>query len=78
MSYPRSTHLEYSAGMTSDPSCSSRGWPLRLIRRSTGAALGAMCLFTGLAGCATHRAEPPRCKGPFTPINQSPVMSHEP
>jgi hypothetical protein len=25
----------------------------------------------GLAACATHRSEPPQCKGPFTPINQS-------
>jgi hypothetical protein len=24
-----------------------------------------------LAACATHRSEPPQCKGPFTPINQS-------
>jgi hypothetical protein len=25
----------------------------------------------GLAACATHRGDPPKCKGPFTPINQS-------
>jgi hypothetical protein len=24
-----------------------------------------------LAACATHRSEPPQCKGPFTPINKS-------
>lgn len=24
-----------------------------------------------LAACATHRGQPPQCKGPFTPINQS-------
>jgi hypothetical protein len=24
-----------------------------------------------LAACATHRSEPPQCKGPFTPIIQS-------
>ena len=31
----------------------------------------------GLTACATHRADPPKCKGPFTPINQSsPVVSN--
>jgi hypothetical protein len=31
----------------------------------------------GLVACATHRADPPKCKGPFTPINQSyPVVSN--
>jgi hypothetical protein len=25
----------------------------------------------GLSACATHRGDPPKCKGPFTPINQS-------
>jgi len=29
-----------------------------------------------LAACATHRAEPPQCKGPFTPINSSSVVSN--
>jgi hypothetical protein len=30
-----------------------------------------------LTACATHRADPPKCKGPFTPINQSsPVVSN--
>ena len=24
-----------------------------------------------LSACATHRSDPPQCKGPFTPINQS-------
>jgi hypothetical protein len=24
-----------------------------------------------LTACATHRSDPPQCKGPFTPINQS-------
>jgi hypothetical protein len=26
---------------------------------------------TTLNACATHRSDPPQCKGPFTPINQS-------
>jgi hypothetical protein len=26
---------------------------------------------TGLGACATHRSDPPQCKGAFTPINQS-------
>jgi hypothetical protein len=31
----------------------------------------------GLVGCATHRSDPAKCKGPFTPINQSsPVVSN--
>jgi hypothetical protein len=31
----------------------------------------------GFAACATHRNDPPKCKGPFTPINQSsPVVSN--
>ncbi len=31
----------------------------------------------GLSACATHRTDPPKCKGPFTPINQSsPVVSN--
>jgi hypothetical protein len=28
-------------------------------------------LMAGLAACATHRSDPPKCKGAFTPINQS-------
>lgn len=24
-----------------------------------------------LSACATHRSDPPQCKGAFTPINQS-------
>lgn len=78
MNSPRSTPREYNAGMTGDSFCESPGVPRGSFRRCTRATLGAMCLFTALAGCATHRAEPPRCKGPFTPINQSPVMSNEP
>ena len=32
-----------------------------------------------LAACATHRGEPPKCKGPFTPINaSSSVVSNGP
>jgi hypothetical protein len=30
-----------------------------------------MLAAASLAACATHRGEPPQCKGPFTPINQS-------
>jgi hypothetical protein len=34
-------------------------------------------LFFGLlAACATHRSEPPQCKGPFTPINLSSSVAH--
>ena len=25
----------------------------------------------GLSACASHRGDPPKCKGAFTPINQS-------
>ena len=33
----------------------------------------------GLAACATHRGDPPKCKGPFTPINpSSSVVSNGP
>jgi hypothetical protein len=32
-----------------------------------------------LSACATHRNDPPQCKGPFTPINQtSSVASNGP
>lgn len=32
-----------------------------------------------LSACATHRNDPPQCKGPFTPINpSSPVTSNVP
>jgi hypothetical protein len=32
-----------------------------------------------LTACATHRSDPPQCKGPFTPINQtSSVASNGP
>jgi hypothetical protein len=30
----------------------------------------ALAVF-GLSACATHRGDPPKCKGPFTPINPS-------
>ena len=34
-------------------------------------------LMAGLAACATHRGDPPKCKGTFTPINQpSSVAAH--
>jgi hypothetical protein len=38
---------------------------------------GVVCRWTltlaiaSLTACATHRGQPPECKGPFTPINQS-------
>lgn len=39
----------------------------------------AVLTVLGLAACATHRHDPPQCKGPFTPINQtSAVVSHGP
>jgi hypothetical protein len=32
-----------------------------------------------LSACATHRSDPPQCKGPFTPINHtSSVASNGP
>jgi hypothetical protein len=30
-----------------------------------------MLALAALSACATHRSDPPHCKGPFTPINQS-------
>jgi hypothetical protein len=30
-----------------------------------------MLALASIAACATHRSQPPECKGPFTPINQS-------
>jgi hypothetical protein len=30
-----------------------------------------MLAIASLAACATHRSDPPKCKGSFTPINQS-------
>jgi hypothetical protein len=33
--------------------------------------LALAVVIAGLTACATHRADPPKCKGPFTPINQS-------
>lgn len=36
-------------------------------------------MLLGLGACATHRHDPPQCKGPFTPINQpSSVASNGP
>jgi hypothetical protein len=45
-----------------------------LCRRHGRRALFSLCAvlaLAGLAACATHRSDPPQCKGPFTPINQS-------
>ena len=39
--------------------------------------LAVTCLLTALAGCATHRGDPPRCTGAYTPINPSSVASHD-
>jgi hypothetical protein len=42
--------------------------------RRLGRVLFRWTLMLGLvslAACATHRDQPPDCKGPFTPINQS-------
>jgi hypothetical protein len=45
-----------------------------LRRRPTLAALlprwALVGLISSVAACATHRGEPPKCKGAFTPINQ--------
>jgi hypothetical protein len=47
------------------------------VSRSRGSWCGVVSRWTltlavaSLAACATHRSEPPQCKGPFTPINQS-------
>jgi uncharacterized lipoprotein YmbA len=30
-----------------------------------------MIAIAGLAACASHRNDPPKCQGPFTPINPS-------
>ena len=58
---------------------------MRLNRLSRGRrnGLGRLASWTliltvfGLSACATHRSDPPQCKGPFTPINQrSPVVSN--
>ncbi len=36
-----------------------------------------MLAVAGLPACATHRGEPPKCKGAFTPINPpSSVVTH--
>jgi hypothetical protein len=44
------------------------------LRRGNVACLRLRTLVLALAtlsACATHRSDPPQCKGPFTPINQS-------
>ena len=53
--------------------------PMRLphVARNHRSWRGVVCRWTltlaiaNLTACATHRSEPPQCKGPFTPINQS-------
>jgi len=50
-------------------------------RRDWGGLLRCTWVLTllSLSACATHRHEPPQCKGPFTPINQpSSVASNGP
>lgn len=34
-------------------------------------SLCTVLALASLSACATHRSDPPHCKGPFTPINQS-------
>ena len=46
-------------------SSNPRNW-LGVISRWT-----LMLALAGLAACATPRSDPPKCKGAFTPINQS-------
>jgi hypothetical protein len=46
-------------------SCHHRNWRGVVSRWMLTLAIAS------LAACATHRSEPPQCKGPFTPINQS-------
>jgi hypothetical protein len=41
------------------------------IGRLSAARWALTLLMAGLAACATHRGDPPKCKGAFTPINQS-------
>jgi hypothetical protein len=48
---------------------------LNILRLRHGrCGLFSLCTVLALASlcaCATHRSDPPQCKGPFTPINQS-------
>jgi hypothetical protein len=53
--------------------CPMRLPPISCLRR-LGRAVSRWTLtltLASLAACATHRGQPPQCKGPFTPINQS-------
>ena len=44
---------------------------LRRGRHSLLTRYALVLLLATLSACATHRSDPPQCKGPFTPINQS-------
>jgi hypothetical protein len=51
-----------------------RELPFSRHRRSWHGVVSRLTLtlaVASLAACATHRSEPPQCKGPFTLINQS-------
>ena len=52
------TEMKTAAELNCGRACHSRSWIM---------VLTALCL----SACATHRSDPPQCKGPFTPINQS-------
>jgi len=44
---------------------------LRRGRHSLPTRYALVLALATLSACATHRSDPPQCKGPFTPINQS-------
>ncbi len=51
--------------------CLTRGFGNRRIWLD-GFFAGILTLaLVGLSACATHRGDPPKCKGTFTPINPS-------
>ena len=63
------------------PSATERGPGSRGSRRAIRCCCRGIAVLTtvGIAACATHRSDPPQCKGPFTPINPtSAVVSHGP
>jgi hypothetical protein len=81
MSVPSQQFITTASGEAEQPPVTgtNSALPFKRIRRRNSRAwfmaLSAMCL----GACATHRHDPPQCKGPFTPINQSsPVVSNGP
>jgi len=57
--------LEESPMRVPRVSCNHRNWRGVVSRWMLTLAVAS------LPACATHRSEPPQCKGPFTPVNQS-------